>query len=319
MRWAAARARCNRGIRRVAIAIVVAAMPVGCSADPGYDGRSSADWIRQLSGADPLDRERAALALRNVLEIQPDAPRVVDALIRALRDTVDAVRETAGVALSAPGVDVREAMPVVVELLADSAHPHTREHGAMIIGAFGSRAAPAVPALARALEDPVPEVRAAAAEAIGRIGPSGVGAAATLGRHIRDPSPSVRLKIVEATLNVRPPSGIALPVLTTALRDETPTVRAAAAYAIGGLTITDGRPDIARTAELLAVVPDLLASLADTNASVRAAAAFALGRFGRRVPTGVLPALQRARADSDSSVRAAASVAITSLQRRPPP
>ena len=179
----------------IVAAVIGATMMFACTADPGYGGRTSADWVRQLSDPDEVQRQRAALALGEVLEIQPNSPRVVDALVRALRDTVDGVREMAGVALNAPGVRVDAAMPVLAELLADSAHSHTREHGAMIIGAFGSRAAPAVPALVRALGDPVAEVRAAAAEAIGRVGPSAAEDAATLPtlrRAAGDPDPVVR-------------------------------------------------------------------------------------------------------------------------------
>jgi HEAT repeat protein len=297
-------------------AVISATMIVGCPADPGYGGRTSADWIRQLSDPGDAQRQRAALALGEVLELQPNSPRVVAALVRALRDTVDGVRETAGVALNAPGVRVDAAMPVLVELLVDSAHSHTREHGAMIIGAFGSRAAPAVPALVRALDDPIPEVRAAAAEAIGRVGPTAADAAAALGRHISDPSPAVRLKVVEATLNVRAPGDVALTVLTTALRDEVPPVRAAAGYAVGGMILSNGRPDTARVDAFLAAVPDLLVALTDAEPSVRAAAAFALGQFGSRAPVSVLPALRRTAGDPDPVVRAAAEAAIATLEGR---
>ena len=299
-------------------AVAIAAI-VACSVDPSYQGRSSSDWIGLLSDPDPAERERAAYALGRILAIQPDSRRVVGALVTAVRDTADSVREAAAGALATPGVRAEEAMPYVVELLADSAHAHVREHAAMIIGAFGARAASAVPALVRALDDPVPQVRAAAAGALRRIGPAASAAAPALGAHMNDPHVPVRLELVRSIPEIRATGSVAVRLLAPALRDPHPEVRAASARALGDVTTTaDGQLDSARADAVLEVLPDLLLALDDDEPAVRGNAAFAIGQLGPRA-SRALDALRRLKRDDDPSVRAGAARAIASVEGRPLP
>lgn len=139
-----------------------------------------------------------------------------------------------------------------------------------------------VPALARALHDPDPEMRRHVAVALDVVGggwwqfPDGGG-----------------------KLDLRP----ALPTLLTALRDSDPDVRAWAAQDIGD--IGEG----AATA-----VPHLRAMLHNPDPGSRGSACNALGGIGFAA-RGALPDLQLALNDASPEVRQAARAAITSIDR----
>lgn len=147
-----------------------------CSADPGYQGRTSADWIRQLSDTSANARVDAVLALGNVLRINPESRIVVEALARALGDSIDEVRLTAGDALTQFGVQSPVAVPGLLGALADTVHPEVRSQAAGILGRLGSAARAAVPALTNALRDSAADVRANAAESPGLVGPDAAAA-----------------------------------------------------------------------------------------------------------------------------------------------
>lgn len=63
-----------RVIARVGVAVIAVTGSVGCAADPGYHGRTSASWIAQLGEADVDRRLEAIGALGQVLELQPNTP-----------------------------------------------------------------------------------------------------------------------------------------------------------------------------------------------------------------------------------------------------
>lgn len=301
--------RCRASARIVLAAIALLAG--ACSADPGYQGRSSRDWIRVLGDPDADTRADAANALGHVLRLQPRSPAVVDALIGALGDPDDQVRVAAGIALATEGVRAPAALPGLVDVLRDSAHADVRSYAANILGTFGPAALTAAPALTAALNDADAGVRRAAAAALGQIGPAAMSASPTavpaLARLARDPVEHVRLSTIEALLRVQAPLRIVLPVLETALADGTASVRAAAAQALGTLG-----PAAAPAA------PAAARALADAEPSVRAAAASALGAMGPRA-AGALGPLTAATRDRDASVAMAAADAVAAVQGRPRP
>ena len=90
-------------LRAVAVVYCVT-LVAGCEADPGHGGRASREWIEQLRQGDAKEREDAAVALGNVLAVNPKLERPVTALVAALADTIDAVRVAASSALAQPGV-----------------------------------------------------------------------------------------------------------------------------------------------------------------------------------------------------------------------
>jgi HEAT repeat protein len=139
-----------------------------------------------------------------------------------------------------------------------------------------------VPALARALRDPDPEMRRDVAVALDVVGGGWW--------HFPDG---------QAKLDLRP----ALPALLTALRDSDSGVRAWAAQ-----DISDIGADAARA------VPHLRALLRSPDAESRGTACGALGAIGFAA-RGALPDLQRALDDPSPAVRQAARDAITRIDR----
>jgi HEAT repeat protein len=233
----------------------------GCQADPGYAGRSSREWIAALDDSSVAVRVRATDALRRILAVKPNSPDVIRALIRALGDTVDAVRMSAGMALAAEGVRAEGAVPALHDALHDSAH---------------------------------------AAEALGKIGPPSAAALPELRALVTDEDASVRLKAVEALLNVSRDTS-ALRPLMTALGDPAAHVRRAAASALGTLgtlaepaagaltrALSDSSAAVRAAAALAlgqigpaagASRPALLAARRDSSAQVRRFADDALRRI----------------------------------------
>lgn len=139
-----------------------------------------------------------------------------------------------------------------------------------------------VPALARALRDPDPEMRRHVAVALDVVG----------GGWWQFPDGG-------AKLDLRP----ALPALLTALQDSDPDVRAWAAQDIG---------DIGEGAAM--AVPHLRAMLHSPDPGSRGSACNALGGIGFAA-RGALPDLQGALNDATPEVRQAARNAIASINR----
>lgn len=264
---------------------------VACQGDPGFGGRSSREWIASLEDPNVANRVQAIDALRRILRVKPNSPHVVDALIRALADSVDAVRMSAGVALTAEGVRAEGAVPALHAALHDSAHATVRWQAALILGRLAPSAGQAsVPFLTESLSDGEPQVRAAAAEALGRIGQASGSALPQIFLLLRDPDATVRLKAVEALPNVARDTSIIEP-LVLALSDSAPEVRRAAAATLGALGTS--------TSESIAA---LARALGDSSPAVRAAAALALAEIGPPARDSRV-ALLAARRDSSAQVR----------------
>ena len=300
----------RRGVRRAvySCAMIAVVALAACTADPGYKGRSSAQWIEALGDPDPLDRADAASALGNILRLQPKLPNVVRALVDALADTSDIVRSAAGLALATDRVKAPAAIPGLLAALGDSAHPRMRQQAAYVLGLFGTTAAGAVPSLAAALSDTDAGVRAASAEALGRVGPDAGLAMPELERVSRDPEPGVRLKAVEAVLNIRPPTWQSRPFFMRALADSDAVVRAAAAYSLGALK-----------AEAAPAIPRLIELLSDSDVYVRRAAVFALGEIGPPAAASLGKLREVARTDSNEVVGSEALGAAARIEGRPIP
>lgn len=264
---------------------------VACHGDPGFGGRSSREWIASLEDSTVAVRVQAIDALRRILRVQPNSPHVVDALIRALGDSVDAVRMSAGVALTTEGVRADGAVPALHNALHDSAHATVRWQSAIILGRLAPSARRAsVPVLTEALSDEEPQVRAAAAEALGKTGHGSATAVPQLVLLVRDPDATVRLKAIEALPNVARDTSVVEPLLV-ALSDSAPEVRRAAAGALGMLGTSTSRS-----------VAALARTLTDSSPAVRAAAALALAKIGPPARDSRV-ALLAARRDSSAKVR----------------
>jgi HEAT repeat protein len=122
--------------------------------------RTFAEWQRDLRDPSPQVRARAAEALAAFEQ------RGIPALTTTLGDAEYVVRVSAAQALVRIGPTL--VVPAMVEALRSKEAP-IRANAAVVLGAFGPSAKPAVPALATALKDPHARVRELAAEAMDRV------------------------------------------------------------------------------------------------------------------------------------------------------
>jgi HEAT repeat protein len=162
----------SKSVRTAFAALALLFMAFGaCSADPGHGGRTAEEWIAQLeTSPDSMQRRNAADALGRILQIRPGSERVTAALVEALADTSDEVRLAAGTSLVQDNRLPGAAVPGLVRALADSAHEHTREHAAELLGSTTlAHAGEATRGLMAALEDPDAGVRNAAVASLAKI------------------------------------------------------------------------------------------------------------------------------------------------------
>jgi HEAT repeat protein len=167
----------------------------------------------------------------------------------------------------------------------------------------------------RAVPPPLPALELRRQRVYDELHALGPGSVPALARALRDPDPQMRRNVAVALdvvgggwwhfadggskLDLRP----ALPALLAALRDSDPGVRAWAAQDISDMG-----------AAAAAAVPRLSAMLRRPDAESRRSACRALGEIGSAA-RGALPDLQRALADPSPEVRAAARSAIVKIGR----
>jgi HEAT repeat protein len=323
----------NVGNRRPLCAIAVLVLgiqAVACGeSDPGFHGRPSEHWIAQLNDSSTMERAEAASALGGVLRLNPRYAPALDALIGALGDTSDAVRVPAAAALAREGVRAPGAVPGLIKVLADSAHPDVRAHGASVLGAvlaqLGERRRrggaaddtvairSGVEALVSAAADRDARVLAAVARGLGGLGSAGAAVSPrvlpTLVAFAESPVPDLRVAGLQGLVNSGAPATLVVPAARSALGDSASNVRLAAARALERF----GR-------EAKAAIPELVRTLSDPNAFVRSASASAIGEIG---PELARAPLERALKDPSASVRQEAAHALEGFHRAgkedPPP
>ena len=202
---------------------------------------------------------------------------------------------------------------------------HTRQHAAWQLGNLGLAARDAVPALAKALHDPFPDVRSSAGKALGQIGPPAVG---ELVKALKDRDAGVRTRAAQALGQAGPDAKEAVPALIDALKDNQTDVRVAAVDALGemGADGKEAAPPLARLfhdpsvrvrehvrlalAEIgPAAVEPLCDALGEAKVEVRLDAIQTITLFGRKGKKAV-PALRRALKEDDPRLRAAAAEAL---------
>lgn len=244
----------------------------------GVEGAVSQETEREVEKETDIERE----ASRD--------PRVVAALVEALKDSDKEVRESAMQALA--NMRAPEALEPIRGSLKDT-NPSVRQQAASALGQYRDRSS--VDALVGALQDSSPDVREQAVFALGQIRDSR--AAGPLGQALKDSNAQVREQAAFALGQLR--SQEAVESLTAALRDQSANVREQAAFALG--QIRDRR-----------AVEPLLGALKDESASVREQAAFALGQL--RDPRAA-EALTAALKDANVEVRRQAAFALGQLSR----
>jgi HEAT repeat protein/beta-lactamase regulating signal transducer with metallopeptidase domain len=220
--------------------------------------------------------------------VAQDTNRVVAALLRALGDSVAAVREDAAYALGQ--LEARSAVPALSARLLEDRSAGVREMTAWALGQLENREA-TTPLGSVLLRDSSAAVRAMAVWALGQLeDPASV---TVLARTVQeDRSAEVRGRAAWAlgTIGKRP----APPTLIAALRDADPEVRVRAAWALG--QIGDGE-----AAAMLAT------AMSDSVPDVRRAVFWALGQMPGEVAQG---ALIKALEDADPEIRAKAARAL---------
>ena len=143
------------------------------------ESRRVRELLVQLHSPEKETRMQAVTGLREHTSV----PEAVHALRMSLFDPDGHVRILAAEALARAGLYPDEAIPVLVAVLEVTdqtniaAVPHAKEWRRVAAGAlqfYGSRAAPAIPALRNALLDPDYNVRGYAAISLGAIGPEAI-------------------------------------------------------------------------------------------------------------------------------------------------
>jgi HEAT repeat protein len=168
-----------------------------------------------------------------------------------------------------------------------------RAAAARALSDMGPAARPAVPALARAVADPDPEVRRLAAYALRQIGPDARDAAPDLEKALADSVPAVKRAAAYALLAVSPDSAAPLPTLIEAIQ----LGDARAIVAVGQMG------PAAREA-----IPSLVQAMGNRSTVVRVQAVQALARSDPS-DKAAQAALARARNDPEERVRQAAASA----------
>jgi HEAT repeat protein len=204
-------------------------------------------------------------------------------------------------------------LPHIAGALTD-ADAQVRMEAMEVLDALGPAAGPAAPAAAQALSDKNRFVRWSAVRTLKDIGaPAALPAIPMLARLLEDDDVDVDLAAIDALVHLDPngygvpargkpvknaPPRNAVAALAQAVKSRDGEVRVAAIRALAGMG-QNARPAVA----------GLCGALGDTDPRVRHAAAAALGQLGR-VADDAVPDLNLALKDADPNVRRAASDAL---------
>lgn len=269
---------------------------------PTYADKPVSFWIGEL--ADKTTSDIAQRVLQNFGEAA--LPQLGAALL-----SEDATTRLGAMSVIArmKGADVEPLLPVLVQSLGD-AHRDVRRSAASLLGRLGTKAAVALPALARLTDDKDSRVRPVVVDAIGKIGsPTGDGVESLL-RALR--STATTIYALRALRGYGPRAAEALPDVLAVLDDPAsklhlealmtavplaPGDASVAAHARRLLRSTNAkeRRSVLPLLEPLAaagadVTEALVACLADTDAGVVSAAVRAFDRVPQSM-TALLPAL----------------------------
>jgi HEAT repeat protein len=188
----------------------------------------------------------------------------------------------------------------------------SRRKAVHALGAIGTNAPEAVPALSAVLtDDPDRYVRSEAALALSKMDPASAPAVPALARALADEEPLVRMNCAVALFRLRDEARPAVPALIRALRDKANrtdlhafpfTIQGMAALALGRAS--------AGTAEGVAALREALGA-ADTD-NLRGSIARALGEVGAEAEPAV-PQLRELLTSADGDVRRTAKESLEKI------
>jgi hypothetical protein len=254
----------------------------------------------------------------------------VAALTRALSDSDEEVRRSARRALedltssqlarlearqaaplvkpvSSPDMSAAAMQTTVLKLASglDDLDPRARRRVMDVLESLGAAAAPAAPAVVKALADNDPFVRWAAARTLGKMSPAAADTAVpALARMMLDVDLDLRVAAARALEHYGREARTAVPDLIQVLPATDAEMRVAVIRCLGAI----GGP------EAFEALPGITHALADGDARVQQAAAEVLGTFGPAARQAV-ESLRKALQSSDANVQKAAGEALLSILR----
>lgn len=281
------------------------------------------DLARGLTAPLPAGRVRAA---RELGKLGPAAVDALPALLAAVDDADQAVREAAVQAVSHLGP---VAVGSLVQLLS---HPdkYVRRNATWGLGKLGPAARSGMAALCAALHDPDPRTASGAAQALGNLGAAAEHAIPALTEAMRGTN------VVQCRLAAKALSQIgaaAVPTLLAHLKHHDPFVRGEAAVALGWIgpaaaeavpalleMVRAGSPALARPADEFGgsglgtpLAPPPEPDPGSAEETSRLAAVTALGRIGPSA-SAALPDLLAVAAERSEATRAAAEIALRQIR-----
>lgn len=188
--------------------------------------RTVQELIKRLESRDEDERKAAGDALLAF------GPRVVPPLIRVLHNPKAdwiARLESADILAKAAPQDPRVLTALISAL--DDKSENLRQDVLQDLGSMGSNAKAAVPAIAERLQDPVKDVRTMAAVALGQIGPDATAAVPSLIEAMHEEH--LRRTVIRTLGSIGPGAEQTVPALIEALGDDDPATRGIAADALG--------------------------------------------------------------------------------------
>jgi len=248
----------------------------------------------RLMSKDPLVRKMAARALG---DLKP-APEILQpAMERVFQGADDAAIYEALDALAGVGPT---AVPRLISALK---REKVRPYVVYMLGQIGAASKPAVPELAKLLNDENPDVRHETAIALAKIGPNAKEAVPALAKALEECDGPSCCGVAYALGRIGDPE--AVPALMKALESKDETLAA-----IGAWALVQIRPKDAKTAEK--ALPVLIRELGGSDPKFRRGAAEALKQLGPLAKPAV-PALKKALNDDEASVRAMAAEALAAI------
>jgi len=304
-------------------------------------GEAAPALVEALRNPDKHERNFIVVALATT---GPQTREALSALLGVLRDAGSAnsqqtnykyPRASAAIALGMMGAEASDAVPTLVEILAEKGGwEFQRAANCFALGRIGPGASNALPTLKQALQDPSPVVRTHAAKAIQAIAPLNEGVARALATSQAKDVPALvctlaggakrtNSKVIEGLRALGEFSGVAKPVAKKGSRRAKPPVHESISLAIGYLDSLPQPPspeEIARQEKvgvlsnevrqyLMAlggvqqgIAPALLEALAQGERDPRVHAIRRLAAIGPAAEEAI-PALRMALADADWLVR----------------